>query len=413
MSSTASERIRILIAEDSATTRITLVGLLEKWGYDVVAVPDGAAAWDEFQADVFRLVLTDWEMPDVDGLELIRRIRARPDTGFIYTILLTARDQTEDVVSAMDDGADAYLIKPLAPEELRARIHAGVRIVRLEQRLEKRRQELLETQTRLLDSDRQAAVGRLAAGMAHEINNPIAVISGNIDIFRDGVLALLDVLNQWEDGRDTVQSADPGALQQIDELCEKYDLPWLRSQLPVYLDSMRDNIVRVQDIVIRLQDFSWHDKAQIAQIDPIQAIETSIAVLAPEISRANVSLQTSFEPVPAITCHPAEFNQAIYNILHNAIQASGTDDVVDVSTSTSSENVVIRIADRGPGIPDDLLRQIFEPFFTTRSVGSGTGLGLHYSRRIFQQAGGSVRCSPRPRGGTVFDITLPAAESTD
>ena len=113
----------VLIAEDSATTRTVLAGMLSSLGFDVCQVTDGAQAWDEFERYVYRIVLTDWQMPDVDGLE---RIRAKENTGFVYMILLTARASTSDVVWGMEHGADAYLVKPTDPEELRARIQAGV-----------------------------------------------------------------------------------------------------------------------------------------------------------------------------------------------------------------------------------------------------------------------------------------------
>lgn len=408
MSNPESERIKILIAEDSATTRTALTGMLKSWEYDVCDVADGAQAWDEFDKEVYRIVLTDWQMPDVDGLELIRRIRAKEDTGFVYTILLTARSATADVVSAMADGADAYLIKPADPEELRARIQAGVRIVKLERRLERRRQELLDARTQILEAEKLAGIGQLAAGMAHEVNNPIAVVSGNIDIFAKGIHSLLEILDAWDTVRTQAQ-LEPEMLQQVDEVSRKHDLAWLRESLPRYLQSTHTNVQRVRDIISRLQDFSWHDKARIDQIDPVQAVQTTIAVLASELACARVTVETTFQPVDLFTCHPAQFNQALYNVLHNAIQASNPNDVVEVSVLETGQSVTIRISDRGPGIPEQDLSRIFQPFFTTRHVGAGSGLGLSYSHRVFRDAGGSIRCSPRTGGGTVFEIQIPVS----
>ena len=127
--------MRVLLAEDSVTTRAALAGMLSSWGFDVCQAVDGMQAWHAFEEEVFPIVLTDWQMPEVDGLELIRRIRAKENTGFVYTILLTARSSVSDVVSGIDQGADAYLVKPANPDELRARIRAGIRIVQLERRL--------------------------------------------------------------------------------------------------------------------------------------------------------------------------------------------------------------------------------------------------------------------------------------
>ena len=411
MSQSSADPMRVLLAEDSVTTRTALAGMLSSWGFDVCQAVDGLQAWNSFEEEVFPIVLTDWQMPEVDGLELIRRIRAKEDTGFVYTILLTARSSVSDVVSGIDQGADAYLVKPANPDELRARIRAGVRIVQLERRLERRRQELEDVRTQIFDAEKLAGVGQLAAGMAHEVNNPIAVVSGNIDIFSKAIHSLLDMLDAWEQSRPHIAVAQPELLQSIDALAVTHDLPWLRSTLPTYLDSTHTNVQRVKDIISRLQEFSWHDKARVDQIDPVQALETTIDVLGAELARAQVSVETSFSAVPLLTCHPARFNQAIYNVLRNAIQASGINDSVDISTAEVDSHVVIQIADRGPGIPAKDRTRIFQPFFTTRDVGAGPGLGLSFSHRVIREAGGSISCAPRADSGTVFEIRIPVSGS--
>ena len=405
-----ADQMRILLAEDSVTTRTALAGMLTKWGFDVRQVPDGAQAWEEFEREVFPIVLTDWQMPEMDGLDLIRRIRAKENTGFVYTILLTARSATSDVVWGMDHGADAYLVKPADPDELRARIQAGVRIVQLEQRLERRRQQLQDARTQVFEAEKLAGIGQLAAGMAHEVNNPIAIVSGNLDIFSGGISSLLNVLDAWEQARPALAADHPELLRVVDQRAAANDLEWLRASLPKYLESTQANVHRVRDIIRRLQDFSWHDKAQLDRIDPVQAVKTTIEVLGSELARTRVHIASRFEPVSTVTCHPARFNQAIYNVLHNAIQASHADDVVDVTTEAVGDQVVIQIADRGPGIPEEYRSRIFQPFFTTRDVGTGIGLGLSFSHRVFKDAGGSISCAPRPEGGTVFEIRVPASE---
>ncbi len=305
MTLSSADRMRILLAEDSVTTRTALAGMLSKWGFDVHQVPDGAQAWDAFEREIFPIVLTDWQMPEMDGLELIRRIREKEDTGFIYTILLTARSATSDVVWGMDHGADAYLVKPADPEELRARIHAGVRIVQLEQRLERRRQQLEDARTQVYEAEKLAGIGQLAAGMAHEVNNPIAIVSGNLDIFANGIKSLLDVLDTWERSRPALAADQPELLRTVDECAAANDLEWLREALPRYLETTQANVHRVRDIIRRLQDFSWHDKAQLDHIDPVQAVKTTIEVLGSELARARVTVESNFESVPPVICHPA------------------------------------------------------------------------------------------------------------
>jgi sigma-B regulation protein RsbU (phosphoserine phosphatase) len=135
--------MKVLIAEDDPISLEVLQSYLERWGHEVVAAEDGAAAWRLFEADDISLVITDWMMPQLDGLELVRRIRAAPRSGYVYLILLTAKSRKEDIVRGMEAGADDFLVKPFDREELRVRLRAGERIVMLEQNLARRNEELL------------------------------------------------------------------------------------------------------------------------------------------------------------------------------------------------------------------------------------------------------------------------------
>jgi sigma-B regulation protein RsbU (phosphoserine phosphatase) len=148
--------MKILIVEDDKVTRKLLQHRLEKWGYAVTAAADGLAAWEEFRRETFPMVISDWMMPGLDGLELVRRIRAFERPGYVYTILLTARTGREDILAGMAAGADDFITKPFDPEELHARIKVGARITRLEQELEKRNREL-EKANRRMKRDLEAA----------------------------------------------------------------------------------------------------------------------------------------------------------------------------------------------------------------------------------------------------------------
>jgi two-component system NtrC family sensor kinase len=161
--------VKILIADDDSVSRRLLQTYLQKWGYEVTAAQDGAEAWRLFEAGLFPMVITDWMMPELDGSGLLRRIRASQRPGYVYAILLTAKSQKEDLVEGMEAGADDFLTKPFDRDELRVRLRAGERIIRLEHHLR-------ETQAALIQTEQLASLGRLAAGVAHEINNPISFV---------------------------------------------------------------------------------------------------------------------------------------------------------------------------------------------------------------------------------------------
>src|SRR5205085_582436 len=161
--------------------------------HDVTAATTGGEAWRLFEAGTFPLVVSDWMMPEMDGPELVRRIRDCPRPGYVYVILLTARTQKADVVQGMEAGADDFVTKPFDREELRVRVRAGERIVKLEHTLAEQNKALREAQAALVQSEKLAGLGRLAAGMAHEINNPIAYVSNNLSVLRRDMLAAVNV----------------------------------------------------------------------------------------------------------------------------------------------------------------------------------------------------------------------------
>jgi signal transduction histidine kinase len=395
--------MQILVADDDAVSRRLLQAQLQRCGYEVATAADGDEAWRSFEAGNFPLVLTDWMMPGLDGVELVRRIRAAGRPGYVYVILLTARSQKEDVVEGMEAGADDFLTKPCHPDELRVRVRAGERIIRLERHLS-------QTQAALAQSEKLAGLGRLAAGVAHEVNNPLAFVTNNLTVLRRDVSAALDLLDVYRGGRDALARAEPERAAEAARREEEMDLAYVRDNLGRLLDRSLAGLQRVRDIVFNLRDFARLDEAERKEADLNAGLAATAELLRHEFERRGVQLKLSPRPLPAVHCQPAKVNQVFHHVMMNAVQACAPGGTVEVRSRPEPPGaVVVEVEDDGAGIRPEHLPRIFEPFFTTRPVGQGAGLGLAVSYGIVRDHGGTITAESEPGRGSLFRIRLPVA----
>jgi len=394
--------MKVLIAEDDPISRLLLQAHLEKWGHEVTAASDGGAAWRLFQVGTYPIVISDWMMPELDGPELVQRIRASDQLGYVYIILLSARTDKDDVVRGMDAGADDFVTKPFDREELRVRVRAGERIIRLEHTLAEQNRSLREAQAAAVQNEKLAGLGRLAAGVAHEINNPVAYVANNLAVLRRDMLAAMGVLDAYRQG----QAAEGSRLE------EEMDLAYFRDNLARTCDKSLEGLQRVRDIVKNLRDFARLDEADFKEVDLNAALESALEVLRHEIKKKEIRLETRFEPLPPVLCHPGKINQVFLNLLVNALQACAAAGAVTVRTRPDQgKEVVIEIVDNGCGIGPEQLPHLFEPFFTTKPVGQGTGLGLSFSFGVVRDHGGTIEVESGLGRGSTFRVRLPPRPS--
>ena len=399
--------MKVLLAEDSMTLRRLLATQLKCWDYEVTEAEDGAQAWAEFQKGHFPLVLTDWIMPEVDGLELIRRIRQSVNHDYVYIVLLTSRSENVDLVEGMEAGADDFLGKPCNPKELQVRLRAGERIIQLEQTLIDQNDELKQAQAALVQSEKLAGVGQLAAGMAHEINNPISFVSNNLAVLQRDIQSLMELLDQYGKCLPIVEQTDTELARRIKAAEFSCDLPWLKENLTQLFQSSSDGLSRVRKIVGNLRDFAHLDEAEVDSMDVVAAMESTLEILASDFEAKQLTIQKRFDGRPHIHCQPAKIKQVFHGILLNAIQASSQRDVINVGVSHDEGSVCIEIADHGTGMDETTQQRLFEPFFTTRPVGSGQGLGLAVCYGVVKKHEGSIEFVSTPGKGTAFRVILP------
>jgi signal transduction histidine kinase len=398
--------MKVLLAEDEPVSRRLLQRHLESWGHEVAVAADGAEAWRLFEGGTFPLVLTDWMMPELDGPGLIQRIRSRPGPGYVYIILLTARSQKEDVVVGMEAGADDFVAKPFDRDELRVRVRAGERVVQLEHTLAEQNRALREAQAALVQTEKLASLGQLAAGIAHEINNPVAYVTNNLAVLRRDVTAALAVLDRYRSGRDSLK---PDLVAEVDRMEEALDLPYVRESLPRLCEKSLEGLRRVRDIVKNLRDFARLDEADFKEADLNAALDATVEILRHEIQAKAIQLRRCPGELPPVLCHPGKINQVFLNLLVNAVHACEPGGTIVVRTRAESapQGVVIEVEDNGCGIRPEHLPHLFEPFFTTKPVGQGTGLGLSVSYGIVRDHGGVIEVGSAVGRGSTFRVRLP------
>lgn len=418
--------MKILIAEDDYVSRLLVRKAVMKIGHEAVVTENGREAWEAFQAGKPDMVITDWMMPEMDGIELCKRIRASKEEIYTYVILLTAKDKTTDLVEVFDAGADDYIIKPFKPDELRSRIKSGERIATLESRhyalqakllvknekLDKALKDLKATQAQALQSEKMASIGQLAAGVAHEINNPIGFVGSNLDALTDYFNDYESLLDQYKIIGSLLENGDAGEdkvreqLKAIREHESDIEIDYLKEDIPDLLNDCIDGTRRVGQIVADLKNFAHpgNDKQMLMDIN--KGIESTLNVVANEV-KYKAKVTKDYGDIPSVEGFPQKINQVFMNIFVNAAQAIEEKGDITIKTYAEGSDVKISIADNGSGIPEENLNKIFDPFFTTKEVGKGTGLGMNIVYNIIKEHNGNIEVESEMGKGTCFTITLP------
>jgi signal transduction histidine kinase/CheY-like chemotaxis protein len=291
--------------------------------------------------------------------------------------------------------------------EAQARARLG-EVERMNARLKELNAKLEQAQSQLLQSEKMASIGTLAAGVAHEINNPIGYVSSNLETLAAYVKDFLRLLDAYE----TAQAGDPDTARfaQADDLKRRLDLEFLRQDVGSLLDESRQGIGRVKKIVQDLKDFSRISVGEEWALDDIhKGLESTLNVIWNEL-KYNCEVRKEYGNLPPVECLISQLNQVFMNLLVNAAQAIKGPGTITLRTGTEGDQVWIEISDTGKGIPRGNLERIFDPFFTTKPIGLGTGLGLSVSYSIVQKHHGRIEVESEEGKGTTFRVWLPVKQ---
>jgi DNA-binding response OmpR family regulator len=420
---------RILAADDSPTYLNELSNLLRGEGYEVVAARSGSEALEMLAAQAVDCILLDVVMPELDGIETCRRIKASPLFRDIPLILLTGNDDRQAMIDGLSTGADDFIAKSSEVEVLTARVQAQLRRKQFEDEHRRVREQLLRSelaatearaaqemaeararmvdaleqknheltkayadlqaaQSQLVQSAKLASLGELVAGVAHEINNPLAFAISHLQTARNSLQAA------------GAPEAAPAA--------QHFNKARAR------LEEMGGGLERIRELVLKLRTFSRIDEGERKVISVRECVDSVLTILAHRL-RDRVQISLTFEEPVQLECYPSLLNQALMNLIANAVDAIdelGEPGTLDIFGGAVQGQYVLRIRDSGPGIPEKVRERVFDPFFTTKEPGKGTGLGLSITYSIVKKHGGSLQLLPAEPRGTSAELRLPLGSSS-
>lgn len=421
----------ILIIDDTPANLDVISDALNDAGFEVAIANSGERAFKQMQFQLPDLILLDVMMPVMDGFKVCQRLKTEPSTKEIPILFMTALSDTESKTKGFDLGAVDYIIKPFQEAEVIARIktHLQLRYLtkNLEQQVTQRTtelvqalQELQSSHMQLIQSEKMSALGNLVAGVAHEINNPVGFVHGNVNHIEGYTKDLLGLIKLYQQ-----RFPQPG--EEIEAETEAIDLEYLQSDLPKLINSTQEGIKRIRNISTSLRTFSRADSEYATEFNIHDGLDSTILILKHRLkadeNRPAIEVICNYGNIPQVECYAGQLNQVFMNLLANAIDAleesnrgksfeqiRAKPNIITIITelSQNSQSAIIRIKDNGIGMSDEIKSKVFNHLFTTKGVGKGTGLGLAIARQIIvDKHYGNIDISSSEREGTEFVITIP------
>ncbi|MEA5565040.1 response regulator [Anabaena sp. UHCC 0399] len=427
----STENNLILVVDDTITNLEIISAELMAAGFTVATAINGEQAIQKIQFQLPDLILLDVMMPKMDGFETCKYLKANPVTQDIPVIFMTGITDTDSKVNGLNLGAVDYITKPFQKEEVLARIKTHLQLRNLTKNLEQRvaertakldnaLRELQEFQVQLVKQEKMSVLGQLVTGIAHEINNPVSCIYGNLGHAFIYFQNMINLINLY-------QHHYPEPIAQIQNEITAMDLEYISSDLPNMISAMREGIQRIRDISSSLRIFSRADTENKVKCNIHEGIDSTLLILKHRLKGSEncppIEIIKNYGDLPLIECFPGQLNQVFMNLLANAIDAieeSNTGRSIDeiqenshqiiIQTilNTNKNFVVIKIKDNGLGMSDEIQKKIFDHLFTTKAVGKGTGLGLSIAQQIIvQKHQGSLNVNSIIGKGSEFTITIP------
>lgn len=426
----ATKPVVLTVDDDATNCKIIRRGLINY--FDVLMAASGRECLDIIKRQHVDIILLDIMMPEMSGYEVLERL---PKDKYIPVICVSGKTETDSIKKALVIGATDYVTKPFSNEELLVRINTHLRLSEAmhkaqasEKNLQKLSEDLEETvtmrtaelkeayndlkrsQSQILQQEKMAAIGQLAAGIAHEINNPIGYVNSN-----------LSTLNKYVDKYNAYLAAQahalahPGDPHELDILVQKrktMKMDFIVSDINGVIKESLEGVDRVARIVANLKSFTNTNESEKKSANINDCIECTMDLIHNELMY-KADVHKEFGELPDTVCFPLQLNQVFLNILMNSMQSIAQHGNITIKTWHDEGFIFIAIVDDGHGIEKDDLSRIFDPFFTTKDVGDGTGLGLSMTYDIIKRHNGIISVESKIREGTTFTIKVPVASYGD
>ena len=405
---------KILLVDDEKLILMLEKKMLERHAYECFAAQNIEDALLYLNSEKINLAILDINLKGESGIDLLKKIKN--DYVDVAVIMATGNDDYDTAMSCMRLGADDYLAKPFPEGKL---VISVLNVLakkqlyltneryqqNLEENLSRQKEELKASQSLLIQQEKLAAIGQLAAGIAHEINNPLGFISSNLT----ALYKYNNKLESYFKDLMEIQAQLPAAFQQpIKDKQTNYKIESLLEDLPNLISEMQDGTQRIKKIVEGLKCFSRKDSDTPVYVDINDCLESAITIVWNEI-KYNCRLERNFGDIPAINGFPQQLAQVFMNLMVNSSHAIEQEGLIQLETQHDGDFIIVKVSDDGCGIAPENLEKIFDPFFTTKEVGKGTGLGMSIAREIVEKHKGTIVVKSTLGKGTTFTISLPVS----
>lgn len=385
----------------------------------------------------FDIVFLDIVMPEMDGIDVLKQIRVNSQYDNVQVIMLTSLTDSDSFKKCFENGADDYVNKPIKEVEFFARFKAAIktrnnvqmlkemfeRIKKQNKDLKQLNKTLKDTQFHMIQKEKLAAIGELAAGVAHEINNPLGYLGSNLETLSNFVLKIKKMIKEYRDLIENIDSKEKTIekahlseiVLNIKDMEKRLKINFVMAELDEIIKDSIDGVNRVSKIVKSLQNFAktgFDDEMAINDLNMI--IDEAILILNSDLKNV-ATIEKKYSIIPQVLCNRSQIGQVILSLITNSLQAIRSQNrlngKISIETFKERNMVCCKICDDGPGIEEGIINKIFDPFFTTKEVGSATGIGLSISHDIIvEKYNGKFNVESIPGKKTVFTFKFPVGD---